>query len=228
MRVIFLSYIRADDVSFGYVFGKPVIKNFNLKLDRGEFTAVMGPNGSGKTTLGKLLVGILRPSSGKIFIEDTDNSKMSLGQIGSKIGYLFQNPDLQIFASTVLDELSFIMDLKDFDKDLIEHEVGKVLELLHLSDKKDSTTFNLSYGEKQRLALAGILMNKPDYLILDEPTTGLDALRKEILFKILIELLRNNIGITVITHDEKFIENFSGRIIKIQKGGIIETGIKQF
>jgi len=220
-----LAFIRVDDVSFHYIDKKPVIKNINLLFNRGEFTAIMGPNGSGKTTLGKLLIGILKPASGRIFIEEKETSSMSLGEVGNRIGYLFQNPEFQIFATTVLDELSFILRLKDIDENKISRDVERMLGLLNLGDKRNSITFNLSYGEKQRLAIAGILINKPEYLILDEPTTGLDVVRKEILLTILKELLDEGIGMSVITHDEKFVKNFTGRLIKIYRGGVNETGI---
>ena len=220
-----MAFIRVDDVSFHYIDKKPVIKNINLLFNRGEFTAIMGPNGSGKTTLGKLLIGILKPASGRIFIEEKETSSMSLGEVGNRIGYLFQNPEFQIFATTVLDELSFILRLKDIDENKISRDVERMLGLLNLGDKRNSITFNLSYGEKQRLAIAGILINKPEYLILDEPTTGLDVVRKEILLTILKELLDEGIGMSVITHDEKFVKNFTGRLIKIYRGGVNETGI---
>jgi energy-coupling factor transport system ATP-binding protein len=171
-------------------------------------------------------MGILKPQSGKIFIEDKDISQMSLGQTGTKIGYLFQNPAMQIFAPTVEEELSFIMNLKGYKKDDIEKEVQEILGMLHLEEKKYSSTYNLSYGQKQRLAIGAILLGGPGYLILDEPTTGLDALRREILFNILNDLLNKDIGVAIISHDIKFIERFSGRLFKINEGQIIETGIK--
>jgi energy-coupling factor transport system ATP-binding protein len=223
--VIFLAFIRADDVSFSYAGKKPVIRNMNLRFNRGEFTAIMGPNGCGKTTLGKLMVGILKPVSGSIFINKKDITTMSLGEAGAQIGYLFQNPEFQIFATTVMEELTFILRLNDIDEDQIIRQVERVLSLLNLNDKRDSITFNLSYGEKQRLAIAGILLNKPDYLILDEPTTGLDIVRKEILLSTLYELLDEGIGMSVITHDEKFVKNFTGRLIKMNEGRVDETCI---
>jgi energy-coupling factor transport system ATP-binding protein len=223
--VIFLAFIRAHDVSFSYAGKKPVIRNMNLRFNRGEFTAIMGPNGCGKTTLGKLMVGILKPVSGSIFINKKDITTMSLGEAGAQIGYLFQNPEFQIFATTVMEELTFILRLNDIDEDQIIRQVERVLSLLNLNDKRDSITFNLSYGEKQRLAIAGILLNKPDYLILDEPTTGLDIVRKEILLSTLYELLDEGIGMSVITHDEKFVKNFTGRLIKMNEGRVDETCI---
>lgn len=226
LRGTYLSYIKAEKICFTYNPGKPFINCLDIELKTGQFCSIMGPNGSGKTTIGKLLVGILKPSSGNIFIDGNDISKMSLGHIGSKVGYLFQNPALQIFAATVFEELSFIMTLKDYDKDYIESEVDRVLALLHMEDKKFSSTFSLSYGQKQRLALAGILLNKPHYLILDEPTTGLDILRKQVLAAVLKELMNMGAGITVFTHDYEFIKNFGGRILKMDRGVIIEDRIE--
>jgi energy-coupling factor transport system ATP-binding protein len=170
-------------------------------------------------------VGILKPASGSIFINKKDITTMSLGEAGAQIGYLFQNPEFQIFATTVMEELTFILRLNDIDEDQIIRQVERVLSLLNLNDKRDSITFNLSYGEKQRLAIAGILLNKPDYLILDEPTTGLDIVRKEILLSTLYELLDEGIGMSVITHDEKFVKNFTGRLIKMNEGRVDETCI---
>lgn len=221
-----MAFIKFENVSFHYINGKPVIKNAGIQFEKSKFTAVMGPNGSGKTTLGKLLVGILKPNYGRIFIDKKDSSKMSLGEIGTRIGYLFQNPRLQIFSTTVLDELSFVFRLKDFSQDLINRKVTRILEQLNLADKRDSITFNLSYGEMQRLAIAGIIINKPAYLVLDEPTTGLDIARRETLLSILKDLLAKGIGMTVITHDKKFIKNFTGKLIKIDKGEVFETVIK--
>ena len=223
--MISLAFIEADEVSFNYAGKKPVFRNISFQFNRGEFTAITGPNGSGKTTLGKLMIGILKPVSGRIFIDNKESISMSLGEAGTHIGYLFQNPEFQIFGTTVFEELSFVMRLKDMDEGHISKEVDRVLDLLNLADKKGSITFNLSYGEKQRLALAGILISRPGYLILDEPTTGLDIIRKEILQSILKGLLADGIGISVITHDAKFIKNFTGRLIKICEGEICEDEI---
>ena len=223
--MIFLAFIITDDVSFHYSGRESLIKNLNLQFNKGEFSAIMGPNGCGKTTLGKLMIGILKPVSGSVLIDQKDTVSMSLGEAGKKVGYLFQNPEFQIFATTVLEELSFILRLKGVDGNRINREVDRILDLLNLKDKRDSITFGLSYGEKQRLAIAGILLNRPDYLILDEPTTGLDIVRKEILLEILNELLDEGIGMSVITHDKKFVDNFSGRLLNISEGEVHETSI---
>lgn len=220
-----LAFIEVDKVSFAYDGETVVISGLDMEIEARGFTAIMGPNGSGKTTLGKLMMGILKPVSGIVSIDGDDTRQLSLSQAGSKIGYLFQNPEFQIFSQNVMDELTFIPRLKGGDESSLKREAKRLIRLLHLEDKKDIPVFNLSYGEKQRLAIAGILACAPRYLILDEPTTGLDMVRKGMLISILSKLLDEGIGMTVITHDRGFVNNFSGRLLNMREGRISDTVI---
>lgn len=215
-----MSFIKFENVSFNYQAQKPLFNGIDLCIEPGSFTAITGPNGSGKTTLGKLAIGILKPLSGKVLLEDRDISGMSLGEVGGKIGYLFQNPEVQIFANTVIDDLTFIMRIKNIDEGIISKKIDTLLDFLNISDLKQSNTFNLSYGEKQRLAIAGILINEPQFLVLDEPTTGLDVERKKILAGLINKLLDAGKGLMIISHDHKFINNFSGQVLRITEGTI--------
>jgi len=217
-----VSFIKFENVSFNYQPQKPLLKDLELSIESNSFTAITGPNGSGKTTLGKLAIGILKPLSGKVLFGGKDISGMSLGEIGSKIGYLFQNPEIQIFANTVIDDLAFVMRIKNTDENIISKKIDILLDFLNISDLRNSNTFNLSYGEKQRLAIAGILINEPQFLILDEPTTGLDIERKIMLAALIEKLLAAGKGLMIISHDHKFINNFSGRILRISGGRIYE------
>lgn len=222
-----MAFIKFEDISFSYPGQENLIEDQTLEFEKGQFTAVMGENGSGKTTIGKLMVGILKPTSGAVFLGSENLSDISLGRVGSRVGYLFQNPELQIFAKTVAEELSFIPTLKGIEKEKINSEVNEVLDLFSLSSKKENIIYNLSYGEKQRLALAGILINKPEYIILDEPTAGLDFLRRQQLLSIMKELIWRGIGMTVISHDEKFIKNFKGNLLKVKRDEIVRISIKK-
>lgn len=213
--------IELRDLTFGYDKKKDVIKNINLKFYNHEFTAIIGKNGSGKTTLGKLMIGILKPSIGDVLIYGQNTKNLSLGQIGKNIGYLYQNPDRQIFAPTVEEEISFALEYKGLEKEVIVNKTKEILELFQLEHLKNSFPFKLSRGEKKRLALATILVNDIDYLILDEPTTGLDVKRINILSEIIEKLLNRKIGMAVISHDENFIEKHATRIIEISEGEII-------
>ena len=192
-----------------------------LKLNRSQFTALVGPNGSGKTTLGKLAIGILKPSSGKVFICGKDTTEMTLGEIGKKIGYLFQNPQRQLFALTVAEDIVFSLEWNEHDKAEIARKVTNMLELFQLEYLRNSSPFNLSHGEKERLALAGIFVNHLDYFILDEPTMALDMERKQILSDILKKISSYGIGMLVISHDQGFVNHHADRIIKMSEGEIV-------
>lgn len=216
-----MAYIEAKNIVFGYPKRKKVINDISLKIYREDITAITGHNGGGKTTLGKLLAGILKPSSGDILIFGNNTKKLSLGQIGNKIGYLFQNPSRQIFTSTVSEELLFVNKLKDKNCSESYNDMERLLDFFDLSSKKNDVTFNLSYGEKQRLALAAILMNKPEFLILDEPTTGLDKLRKDKLSKYLMKLTADGVGMIIISHDFDFVKIHATRRIEMARGEII-------
>lgn len=217
-----LSFIKLEDVAFSYFKGKPVIKNISFQTEKNKITAITGPNGSGKTTLGKLIIGILKPDNGRIYIDGININQMSIGQIGTRIGYLFQNPDCQIFTTKVIDELAFILKFKGAQETEIKKNISEMLQLFDLADLQNSYTFNLSQGERQRLAIAAIMMGKPEYLILDEPTSGLDIERKEKLLKILQSLVQNGIGMMVISHDKIFVDLIAEKRVNMLEGEIVE------
>ncbi len=215
-----LNIIELRDLSFGYKKEKLIINNISMDILKDEITVIRGQNGSGKTTLGKLMMGILRPLKGEVHLLGKNISSMSLAQIGLELGYLFQNPEKHFFANTVGDEMAFILRLKGYSDDIIEDRVRNLLSLFQLEGLKDSPPLLLSQGEKQRLAIASILVNRPQYLILDEPTTGLDIERKRVLLNLLKDLKSKGIGMTIISHDHVLIDELSQRTINIQRGEI--------
>ncbi len=212
--------IELNKISFSYKENQRLFKDLSLTVYDGEITVISGSNGSGKTTLGKLMMGIIKPEEGSITLFGKESSKMNLGQRGQQIGYLFQDPARQLFASTVYKELSFILELKGYDETMIQEQVSKMLDIFQIGYLKDMCPFYLSGGEKQRLALAAVLINQPKYLILDEPTTSLDPKRKQILSDILKQYREEGKGIMLITHDEPFALEHGQRVIEIE-GGMI-------
>lgn len=208
------------NVKFSYGKDKNIFDNISLDIFTEEITALIGDNGSGKTTLGKLMMGMLRPNDGSITILGEESNDLSLGKIGKEIGYLYQNPEKQLFTTSVSEELAFVMNFNGCEKTYIDKKVNETLELFHLTHLKEEAPFFLSGGEKQRLALASILINNPKYIVLDEPTTSLDVDRKDVLSGILEELKNKKIGVLIISHDKAFVKRHADRIIELSKGEI--------
>lgn len=215
------NYIELKRINYKYNKGKTIFHDFSLKLNCSETTIITGENGSGKTTLTKLIMGILKPQSGHIFILGKNSKEMSLGDIGEILGYVFQYPDLQLFATTVFEELTFPQQFKKDNKDDVLLKAEELMKVFELQNLKDSYPALLSYGEKRRLAIAAILMNEPKYLILDEPTASLDEERIDTLSIVLDNLKNKGIGSLIISHDKNFIYKNGERIIQLEGGRVI-------
>jgi len=210
-----MNELTISDVTFSYK-KKEVIKDLSITFKGHKCTALVGANGSGKTTVGKLLMGILSPNSGQILHENQSIDKMNLSDIAGRVGYLFQNPSKQIFAVTVKEDLLFPLKLNHVPKKIMDEKLQYVLDMFHLHEIVDAQCHLLSQGEKQRLALATLFMRSPEYIILDEPTTGLDKVRKKRLGHLLNDIKSKNIGILLISHDMKFIDEVADEIIRME------------
>lgn len=215
-------YISLNNVTYSYKDKPPVLNNISLEFYSGQFTVITGRNGSGKTTLTKLATGIFKPDFGSVSINGIDSRDLSLGQIGGYIGYLFQQPERQLFSGSVREEIGFALDFMGVPDTTIRDKVDEMLNLFELQELANVSPFKLSRGEKQRLALAAILVNEPDFLVMDEPTTGLDPVRREKLTSVLIDLQKAGKGIIVVSHDRQFLENNADRIIRVEGGVIVE------
>ena len=213
--------LEMTDVCYNYSTGDRALGGVSLRIPGTGMTAITGPNGSGKTTLGKIMAGIIKPTSGRAQISGRDTQDMSLGEIGRKIGYLFQDPERQLFAPTVEEELSFVLRVQGVPGAEIAKRVERMLERFHLADLRERFPFLLSRGEKQRLALAAVLVNRPGFLVLDEPTTALDLKRQRDLLDLLKELLEDDVGMVVISHDRRFVTRHASRVIELVGGEVI-------
>ncbi len=216
-------FIEVNNVSFSYEKSDIILKNITTSFYKGEITAIVGPNGSGKTTFGKLLTGILTADHGYILVDSKNVEEITLGSIGKKIGYLFQQPSRQLFNPTVREEIGFAHSFMGKSKEVVEQKVNKIIEEFSLEGLEDSSPYRISRGERQRVALASIFINKPTFLILDEPTTGLDIVRKDKLSMLLQNLKSQGIGIILISHDKKFINKNATRVIELSGGELHET-----
>ncbi len=215
--------IVLEDVGFQYSRkGHQIFHGISFNLKQGEVTALVGPNGCGKTTLGKLMTGILKPSQGRILVDGLDTRTAELSALGRKVGYLFQEPERQLFASTVTEELSFVGDIMNRPQDVTRSQAQRLMEMFHLQALANEFPFQLSRGEKQRLAIATVMMNEPEFYIFDEPTTGLDELRRLELSTILQDLSDRGTGMLIISHDRQFIQRHAQRIMRLEGGDMVE------
>jgi len=214
--------ITMSDIIFHYPSGSFALSCPRLHFSQGELSLITGPNGSGKTTLSKLMCGIVKPVQGVVAIYGRPSLSLTLGQIGLQIGYLFQDPSRQLFAGTVWKEMTFVSELLGEDQTSITKKASELLERFGLLHLKDRSVYHLSGGEKQRLALCTILMGGPQFLILDEPTVGLDKANREILYEMIQDLSQEGRGLAVITHEKELIQRFSdARRIILDKGRVM-------
>lgn len=215
---------ETENLSFAYPYGPRVLEAINFRIRPGEFVAIVGQNGSGKTTLAKHLVALLKPTEGRILLEGRDRTSLSPADTAHKVGYVFQNPDHQIFASTVEAETAFGPRNFGLSDEQIEQRVAEVLHAVNLEDARERDPFLLSKGERQRLAVASVLALRPRLLILDEPTTGLDYREQRRMMGLVDELNRAGIAIIIITHTPWLVAEYARRVVLIRRGRILFDG----
>lgn len=202
-----------------------VLKDINLDIYKGETIAILGENGAGKTTLIKHFNGLLKPTLGYVKVFGKDIRESSVAELARKVGMVFQNPDHQLFAETVWEEVAFALKNFGYSKKIIEKRVKWALEIMGLIQYSNNSPFSLSDGERKRLSIASILCYDPDIIIFDEPTVGQDFYQKERLAEILKLLATRGKTIIVVTHDIEFIVGRFNRIIVISKGKVIADGL---
>lgn len=208
---------------------KVAITNINLEIEAGEFVGVIGPTGSGKSTLVQHFNGLLLPSSGKVYVDGVDLTlkDTQLRRIRQKVGMVFQYPEHQLFGETVLEDVGFGPRNGGLEEEEVIKRVRKALAYVGLDYEalKDHSPFELSGGQKRRVAIAGVLAMEPSVLILDEPTAGLDPEgREEILQE--VKQLHQERGITVIlvTHSMEDAARLVDRLIVMEKGTVALDG----
>lgn len=212
--------VEIKDVSHIYSDGSTAIEDINQTVRKGEFLAIIGHNGSGKTTLIKQINGLLAPTRGNIYLEGVNSKEIGIGGLSKKVGYVFQNPDHQIFCERVYDEIAFGLRSLSLSHQEEKKRVEEALNTVGLTEKMDDDPFILTKGERQRIAVASVLARKPSILILDEPTTGLDY--KDIIG--MMELLKrlNDEGHTIIivTHSMWVVAEYAKRVIIMNRGRV--------
>jgi energy-coupling factor transport system ATP-binding protein len=207
-----------------YPNGAHALRGVDLKIRAGGFIGLVGQNGSGKTTLVKHLNGLLRPSRGGVRFKGTDCHTLDAAEIASRVGYVFQNPDYQIFLHTVHDELAFGPRNLKLSEEEVRGRVARALTLMDLLGTEAQHPQTLSRGQRQRLAIASVLAMEPEVIVLDEPTGGQDRLQARRLMDLLTDLNRRGHTILLVTHDLELAAEFCDRLLVMGGGTLLLDG----
>lgn len=218
--------LNVDKVWFSYG-ERAVLRNINLDIDSGGFIAIMGRNASGKTTLVKQFNGLLRPSKGRVRLDGVDTRKSSVAELSQQVGYVFQNPNDHLFADTVEEEIAFSLRNRGVDEAEIAKAVEGMLNEFELGRYRKSYPRNLSGGEKQRVALASVLVGQPKVIVLDEPTRGMDYVLKKKLVSFLDDYRQRGNTVIMVTHDVETIAECAQRVVLLSEGRVVVEGSKR-
>lgn len=216
--------IAAETISFRYPGAAHALRNVSLEIADGEFMALVGQNGSGKTTLAKHFNGLLRPEAGRVLLRGEDIAARETADLASTIGYCYQNPDHQIFAATVFEEIEFGPRNLGVSEDEVVRRTGRLLDLVKLRGEAERYPFSLGRGQRQKLAVASVLAMEPSIVVVDEPTTGLDWQGGEAMMEVMAELHREGRTVVIITHDMNIVAEYAQRVVVMANGVIVADG----
>lgn len=215
------------NVKYTYESGIEALRGVTLTIDKGEYLAIVGGNGSGKTTLAKHLNGLLRPTSGQVLISGSSAADMSISELAKVVGYAFQNPDHQLFSSTVEDEVAFGPANLGLSPQEVKARMDEAIRLMGLNQVRAKPPLSLSLGLRRRVSIASVISMRPSVLILDEPTTGLDALEAEALMACIRRMNGEGMTIVLITHEMKLVAQHANRVIVMDGGRItLDSGTR--
>jgi cobalt/nickel transport system ATP-binding protein len=217
--------LSAQVRSFRYPDGTTALSDILLDIQPGEFCGILGSNGSGKTTLLKLLDGIIKDFDGMVLLDGDDICRLTPRQIYSKVGLVFQNPDDQLFAHSVYEDVAFGPRNMGLGEDEVGRRVAEALEAVEMADLAVKDIHNLSYGQKKRVCIAGLLAMGHEILLLDEPTAGLDPMGEYRMMELLTRLNRES-GVTIVmaTHSVDLVPVFLSRLHILSRGRLVRSG----
>lgn len=216
-------FIQVNNLIFTYPDGTKALEDINVTIKIGEFIALIGQNGSGKTTLSKLLNGLYKPTSGDVIVDGLNSKTTPIVQMVRRVGYVFQNPDHQLFNNNCWDEIAYGPRNIELPEDEVKIRVEEATQVVGLPKIYfEEHPFFLSKGLRQRVAIASILALRPQVIIVDEPTTGQDA-RQSFEIMDFLKNLNENHGhtIIIITHDMPIVAQYARRVILMSEGKIL-------
>lgn len=212
------------DVEHRYADGTLALAGIDLTVREGEFVAFVGPNGSGKTTLARQLSGLLRPTRGVVRVAGKTTAEVSAAALSRTVGHVFQNPDHQLFAETVAEEVAFGPRNHGLAPGEVRQRVEEALRAVGLTGREEQDPFSLTKGDRQRVALASVLATRPRALILDEPTTGLDHRGRRSLMELVRRLNEAGHTILFITHHLEIAAEYAHRVVVLRRGRLFCDG----
>ncbi|MFA5312091.1 MAG: energy-coupling factor transporter ATPase [Methanomassiliicoccales archaeon] len=220
--------LNFDKVSFRYGKGTAVLRDVDLRVGKGEFVAIIGRNASGKSTLAKHINATLLPTKGEVSVLGRNTRDTNTADLSAEVGMVFQNPNMHLFASTVYDEIAFILNNHKVPEDEVEKKVDLILERFDLTRYQDTYPRDLSGGERQRVALASVLVSEPKILVLDEPTRGMEYRRKRRLMEYLSDYHSRGGTVILISHDMELIaQEPVQRVVMMGEGKIVADGSRK-
>ena len=217
--------IETNNLCYTYHDGTKALANMNFSVEKGENMAILGPNGAGKSTLLHHFNGLLMPTSGKVLVLEKEVETSNLDWVRQKVGLVFQDPDDQLFARTVGQDVAFGPVNLGFPPDEVKARVKWALEATEITELENKPPQNLSTGQKKRAAIAGVLAMKPEIMVLDEPMANLDPRTASKVLKLLLQL-NKDLGLTLIiaTHDVDLVPLFADKICILNRGQIVLQG----
>lgn len=216
--------IKIDSISYSYPEGVQALKDVSLSVNEGEFLGIIGQNGAGKSTLLKCIVGLLKPQKGRILLKGEDLDDFPVSRVALKVGFVLQNPDLQLFSMTVRDEIAFGLTNMGFEREQMETRIKEALEMVGLSGREEEYPLTLSRGERARVVIASVIAMNPDIMILDEPTSGQDYSGSIQIMEIADKLCRDGRTILVVSHNMSLIAEYCRRVVVFRSGKIFLDG----
>lgn len=216
--------IELRNVTFAYPNGHIANENLNLTINSGERVAIVGQNGAGKTTAVKLMNGLNKPTKGDVFVDGLNTKDKTTAQISSYVGYVFQNPDDQIFNSNVRKEIEYMLHYLKLDQTEINRRVDRAVELTGIRDYLHMNPYDVPYSTRKFISIAAILAIETPYIILDEPTAGQDLSGIQVLKQLMDVLQSEGKSVITITHDMEFVADHFTRVVAMANKQIIADG----
>jgi len=214
--------IKVEDLTHIYPTGQVVaVKDISLEINPGEIVGVIGQNGSGKTTLVKHFIGLLKPTSGKVIVNGKDTAPLRVQQIAANVGYVYQNPNHQLFARTVREELAFGPRNLDLPEDEVNARVEQAVEFFHLEELLELHPYRISFPLRKLVGMASVYTMRPAVFILDEPTTGQDNITTQTVYRLIKKLRDEGSTVLCVAHDMILLAEVVDRMLVLRDGDII-------